>query len=101
MDERLDLVGEMLVLLGQGHGHLQLEFEGEGRTLTVDGPEGDDSLEAVGLAHGESPYGHYFYCYRFREVRVSDWLCHKGFFESIDRARYERNALQTESSQDP
>jgi hypothetical protein len=27
MDERLDLVGEMLVLVGHGHGHLQLEFE--------------------------------------------------------------------------
>ena len=27
MDARLDLVGEMLVLVGHGHGHLQLEFE--------------------------------------------------------------------------
>jgi hypothetical protein len=27
MDERFDLVGEMLVLVGHGHGQLQLEFE--------------------------------------------------------------------------
>jgi hypothetical protein len=27
MDERLDLVGEMLVLLWQGQGHVQLELE--------------------------------------------------------------------------
>ena len=27
MDERLDLVGEMLVLVGQGQGHLKLELE--------------------------------------------------------------------------
>jgi hypothetical protein len=27
MDARLDLVEEMLVLVGHGHGHLQLEFE--------------------------------------------------------------------------
>jgi hypothetical protein len=27
MDERLDLVGEMLVLVGQGQGHLQSQFE--------------------------------------------------------------------------
>src|SRR4051812_38293145 len=29
MDERLDLVGEMLVSLGHGHGQLELEFERE------------------------------------------------------------------------
>ena len=27
MDERLDLVGEMLVLIGHGQGHLQPQFE--------------------------------------------------------------------------
>jgi hypothetical protein len=27
MDERLDLIGEVLVVVGHGHGHLQLEFE--------------------------------------------------------------------------
>jgi hypothetical protein len=27
MDERLDLVGEMLVLIGHGQGHLQAQFE--------------------------------------------------------------------------
>jgi hypothetical protein len=27
MDERLDLVGEMLVLIGHGKGHLQLQFD--------------------------------------------------------------------------
>src|SRR5204862_5269406 len=42
-----------------GQGHLPLEFEGEGRTLAVDGAEGDGSLEAVGVTHGETPYWHY------------------------------------------
>jgi hypothetical protein len=27
--------------------------------LAIDGPEGDGSLEVVGLAHGESPYWNY------------------------------------------
>ena len=30
MDERLDLIGEILVLVGHGHGHLQREFEAPG-----------------------------------------------------------------------
>jgi hypothetical protein len=59
MNEGLDLVGEMLVLVGQGHAHLQREFEGEGLPLAVDGAQGDGSLEAVGLTHGEAPYWHY------------------------------------------
>ena len=29
MDERLDLIGEILVLVGHGHGHLQREFESQ------------------------------------------------------------------------
>src|SRR5205823_13338658 len=59
MDEGLDLVGEMLILLGQGDGHLELELEGEGLRLAVDGADGDGSLEAVGITHGESPYWYY------------------------------------------
>src|SRR5512143_1675537 len=59
MDERLNLVGEMLILVGQGQGHLEFESQCEGRPLAVDGSEGDGSLKAVGVAHGESPYWSY------------------------------------------
>jgi hypothetical protein len=59
MDGRLDPVGEMVVLVGQGEGHLQPEFQGERLALPVDGAEGDGSLEVVGVTHGESPYWPY------------------------------------------
>src|SRR5437763_17125908 len=59
MDGRLDPVGEMVVLVGQGQGHLQPEFQGERLALSVDGAEGDGSLEVVGVTHGESPYWPY------------------------------------------
>ena len=59
MDERLDLVGEMLVLVGHGQGHLQLELQGEPLILAVDGTEGDGSLKVVDVTHGGSPYWHY------------------------------------------
>ena len=56
MDERLDLVGEMLVLVGQGQAHLEPEFERKRLTLAVDGSEGEGSLKVAGVTHGESPY---------------------------------------------
>jgi hypothetical protein len=59
MSERLDRVGQMLVLVGQGHGHPQREVQCERLPLTGDGSEGDGSLKAVGVAHDESPYWHY------------------------------------------
>ncbi|HMB08741.1 MAG TPA: hypothetical protein VKP69_34055 [Isosphaeraceae bacterium] len=59
MDEGLNLVGEMLVLVGQGHGHLQSEFQCERLIVAVDGAEGDGSLKAVRIRHGEAPYWHY------------------------------------------
>jgi len=59
MDKRLDPVGEMRVVVGQGQGHLEPEFEGERLTLAVDGAEGEGSLKAVGVAHDEFPYWHY------------------------------------------
>jgi hypothetical protein len=54
-DTRLDLVGEMLVLIGHGHSHLQLELERQCLPLAVDGFEWDGSLEVVGVTYGESP----------------------------------------------
>ena len=45
MDEGLDLVGEMLVLVGHGQGHLQRQLERERLALAVDGAEGDGSLK--------------------------------------------------------
>ncbi len=59
MDKRLDLVGEMLILMRHGQGHLERQFEGECLVSPVDGAASDGSLEAVGLAHGESPYCNY------------------------------------------
>jgi hypothetical protein len=59
MDERLDPVGELVVLVGQGQDHLQPEFQRERLALPVDGAEGDGSLEIVDVAHGESPYWPY------------------------------------------
>jgi len=56
MDERLDLVGEMLVLLWHGQRHPQRQLERECPTVSVDGAEGDGSLKAVGGTHGVSPY---------------------------------------------
>ena len=56
MGERLDLVGEMLVLLWHRQGHLQRQFERECLTVILDGAEGDGSLKAVGSTHGVSPY---------------------------------------------
>ena len=40
MDKRLDPVGEMRVVVGQGQGHLEPEFERERLPLAVDGAEG-------------------------------------------------------------
>ena len=48
MDERLDLVGEVLVLPWHGQGDLQRQFERERRAVRLDGAEGDGSLKAVG-----------------------------------------------------
>src|SRR4051812_44066928 len=59
MDERLDLVGELVVLVGQGQDHRQPEFQRERLALPVDGAEGDGSLEIVDVAHGETPYWSY------------------------------------------
>src|SRR5271157_6259724 len=63
MDERLDLVGEMLVLLWHGQGHLQRQFERERLTGWLDGAEGDGSLKAVGGTHGVSPYWYWYWYY--------------------------------------
>jgi hypothetical protein len=54
-DEGLDLVGEMLILIGHGPGHPERQFEGESPFGPVDGAASDGSLEVVGLAHDESP----------------------------------------------
>ena len=59
MNVRLDLVGEILVLRRHGKGHLQRQFEGECLIVTIDGAEGDGSLEAVRSTHGVSPYLNY------------------------------------------
>jgi hypothetical protein len=59
MDERLDPVGEMLILMRHGQGHLERQLEREDLVGPVDGAASDGSLEIVGLAHGESPYGNY------------------------------------------
>ncbi len=57
-DERLDPVGEVLVLVGHGQGHPQAALQGECLTLTVDGTEGEGSLEVVDVTHGGFPYWH-------------------------------------------
>ena len=59
MNERFDLVGEVLVLMGHGQGHLQPQFEREHLIDAVDGADGDGSLEVVGVTHGVSPYWYY------------------------------------------
>ncbi len=59
MNERFDLVGEVLVLIGHGQGHLQPQFEREHLIDAVDGADGDGSLEVVGVTHGVSPYWYY------------------------------------------
>src|SRR4051794_32557677 len=59
MDEGLDLVGEMLVLVGHRQGHLQRQVERKCLSLAVDRAEGDGSLKVVGITHGESPYWNY------------------------------------------
>ena len=58
MDARLDQVGEMFVLRRNGQAYLQQQIERECLTVTVDGVESDGSLNAVGCAHGVSPYGY-------------------------------------------
>ena len=59
MDERLDLVGEVLVLGRHGQGHPQRQLQREGLIVPVDGAEVDGSLKAVGGTHGVSPYRSY------------------------------------------
>src|SRR4029077_6820435 len=59
MNVRLDLVGEMLVLLWHGQGHLQRQLQRERLSVWLDGAEGDGSLKVVGGTHGVSPYWHY------------------------------------------
>ena len=59
MDERLDLVGEVLVLGRHGQGHPQRQLQREGLIVPVDGAEVDGSLKAVGSTHGVSPYRSY------------------------------------------
>src|SRR5208337_76759 len=59
MDERLDLVGEVLVLGRHGQGHPQRQLQRQGLIVPVDGAEVDGSLKAVGGTHGVSPYRSY------------------------------------------
>ena len=59
MDERLDLVGEVLVLGRHGQGHPQRQLQRQGLIVPVDGPRFDGSLKAVGGTHGVSPYRSY------------------------------------------
>jgi hypothetical protein len=59
MDERLDLVGQVLVLGRHGQGHPQRQLQREGPIVPVDGAEVDGSLKAVGGTHGVSPYRSY------------------------------------------
>src|SRR5262249_44568783 len=59
MDQRLDPVGEPVILFRHGQGHLKLELERGGRAPGVDGGGGEGSLEAVSVARGESPYWTY------------------------------------------
>jgi hypothetical protein len=57
-DERLDLVGEMLVLIGHGEGHLHAQFDCERLTDKTAGADCAGNLEVVGVTHGVSPYRH-------------------------------------------
>src|SRR5271157_144503 len=59
MDERLDLVGEVLVLLWHGQRHPQRQIKRQCLPVILDGAEGDGSLKAVGGTHGVSPYWYY------------------------------------------
>jgi hypothetical protein len=56
MNERLDLVGEVLVLGRHGQRHPHGEFEGDVLVDQIDGAAPDGSLKSVGGAHGVSPY---------------------------------------------
>ena len=58
MDERLDLVGEVLVLGRHGQGHPQRQLQREGLIVPVDGAK-VDRMKAVGGTHGVSPYRSY------------------------------------------
>jgi hypothetical protein len=72
MDERLYLVGEMLILIGHRRDHLRLEYESEGLTRAADGAEGNGSLKIVGVTHNES------HCWRHGVHRASFLLdCHR------------------------
>ena len=102
MDERLDLVGEMLILTRHGQGHLERQLDGECLVSPVDGAASDGSLEAVGLAHGESPYCNYggSSC-MFSPVRLPESLpefrsswCHSSLSYAISlRSRTNSRAL--------
>ena len=62
MNVRLNLVGEMLVLLVAWARRSPAQFERERLAVRLDGAEGDGSLKTVGGTHGVSPYGYYGRC---------------------------------------